>query len=74
RTMGYDAFIFDYRDGIYYFGYEDEVYQTDSDQDIVRLVYGPLSPEQIHAFNPSSLEALIEIFQIPFWVWGWDSI
>lgn len=74
RSMGYDAFVFDYRDGIYYFGYGSEIYQTDSDQDIVRLVFGPLTPGQIHPFSPQALEALNDIFPIPFWVWGWDSI
>jgi N-acetylglutamate synthase-like GNAT family acetyltransferase len=74
RALGYQDFIFEYRDAQYYFGYGHEVYQTDSAQDIVRLVFGPAKPEQIHSFSEKALGALKDIFPIPFWVWGWDSI
>lgn len=74
RSLGFDNFIFEFRDGVYYFGYGEEVYQTDSSQDITRLVFGPVKPAQVHQFSEKTLEALNEIFPIPFWVWGWDSI
>jgi N-acetylglutamate synthase-like GNAT family acetyltransferase len=74
RALGYSSFVFEYRDNQYFFGYGDEIYQTDSEQDIVRLIFGPMTPKQIHPFSPSALEALNEIFPIAFWVWGWDSI
>ncbi len=74
RALGYNDFIFDYREGQYYFGYGDEIYQTDSSHDVTRLVFGPAKPEQIHDFSEQALQALKDIFPIPFWVWGWDSI
>ncbi len=74
RTLGYDSFVFDFKEGRYFFGYGDEIYCTDSDQDITRLVFGPVEPQQIHSFSETALDALKEIFPIPFWVWGWDSI
>ena len=74
RALGYDSFVFEYRDSKYYFGYGDEIYATDSDQDITRLVFGPTTPDKIHKFSEQALIALNEIFPIPFWVWGWDSI
>lgn len=74
RALGYDSLIFDFKDGRYYFGYDDEIYKTDSSADIVRLVFGPLKPAEIHEFHPETLAILNEIFPIPFWVWGWDSI
>ena len=74
RALGYNTLVFEHRDGIYYFGSENEIYQTDSDQDITRLAFGPLKPEQIHDFSPETLEIFQQIFPIPFWVWGWDSI
>lgn len=74
RAQGYDSFIFEFRDGFYYFGYGEEIFKTDFDQDIVRLVFGPMKPGQIHSFSESTLEAFEQIFPIPFWVWGWDSI
>ncbi len=74
RALGYNDLAFEYRDGKYYFGFADEIYCTDSDQDIVRLVFGPNTPEKIHQFNKETIEAFKEIFPIPFWIWGWDSI
>ncbi len=74
RALGYESFVFEYRDDQYYFGYGDEIYATDSDADITRLVFGPIEPKQIHKFSDQALEALEQIFPIPFWVWGWDSI
>ncbi len=74
RAIGYNDFVFEYRDGQYYFGYGEEIYQTDSNHDIIRLVFGPAKPDQIHSFSDKALDALNDIFPIPFWVWGWDSI
>lgn len=74
RSLGFDRFVFEFKDGIYYFGSESEIYQTDSEQDIIRLVFGPMKPDQIHSFSEQNLEIMNQIFPIPFWVWGWDSI
>ena len=74
RAQGFDSFIFEYRDGMYYFGVGDEVYQTDSQEDIVRLAFGPLPPSEIHDFSQKALEVLERVFPLSFWVWGWDSI
>ncbi len=74
RHQGYSDFIFDYHEGRYYFGNTDEVYKTDSDQDIIRMTFGPMSLDVMHPFHPSVEATLKEIFPLPFWVWGWDSI
>lgn len=74
RSQGIDDFVCDYREGQYFFGCGEDVYQTDSDQDMVRLIFGPLKPEQIHNFSEKTLETLNKVFPIAFWVWGWDSI
>ncbi|MCB0379262.1 MAG: GNAT family N-acetyltransferase [Bdellovibrionales bacterium] len=74
RALGHDQFIFEFRDGTYYFGYGQDVYQTTADSDMVRLVFGPLKADQIHEFSNQTLEIFKELFPIPFWVWGWDSI
>jgi GNAT superfamily N-acetyltransferase len=74
RALGFQDFVFEFRDGIYYFGFGQDIYQTDAPQDIVRLVFGPLTPDQIHSFQPETAEVMKQIFPIPFWVWGWDSV
>ena len=55
RAQGFDQFVFEYRDGLYYFGNGSEIYQTDSDNDITRLVFGPPKPGEIHDFFHSDI-------------------
>ncbi len=74
RFQGYNDFIFDYHEGRYYFGNSEEVYKSDSDQDIIRLCFGPMAVDVIHPFHKSVETTFKEIFPLPFWVWGWDSI
>lgn len=74
RAQGYQDFVFEYHDSRFYFGNSTEIYQTDSQQDILRLVFGPLNAEVMHPFHPDVLALFKEVFPIAFWVWGWDSI
>lgn len=74
RLKGLSDFVFDYRDGVYYFGRGDDVFQTPDDADIIRLAFGPLKASQIHDFPPQVKEVFEKVFPIPFWIWGWDSI
>ena len=72
RYLGFKNFIFEFRKDKYIFGQGSDIYETRNDEDVVRLVFGPEKPEEIHKFKKSSLEVLGELFPIPFWVWGRD--
>ena len=74
RALGHHDFVFEYKQGVYLFGSGQEIYQTDAHSDIVSLVFGPRLPKDLCNFSPKALETLNDIFPIPFWVWGWDSI
>jgi hypothetical protein len=47
---------------------------TDSERDVVKLIFGPLKAREIHDFGPETAQAMEEVLPIPMWVWGWDSI
>jgi len=74
RALGYENFVFEHQDGVTYFGATDDIYQTNSLTDLIHLIFGPAKPESMHSFSEQTLEMLNDIFPIPFWIWGWDSI
>jgi len=74
RALGLAEFIFDFENGEYVFGINGETYKTDHGSDIVQLVFGPKRPKDIFSFSKKALDALDQLFPIPFWIWGWDSI
>ena len=51
-----------------------QVYATQSEQDITRLLFGPALPHEVHNFDPSTAKALQSVLPIPLWIWGWDSV
>ena len=75
RSIGVADFMMEQRpDGKFYIGTRDEMFATDSEQDVVKLVFGPLKPSEIHAFEPAMSRLLDRVLPIDMWVWGWDSI
>lgn len=74
RAMGVEDVVLEPRDGLYYMGYGEEIFKTDTASDLVRLIFGPLKASQLKAFDPKTCEVFEKIFPIPMWVWGWDSV
>ncbi len=74
RAMGVDDVVLEPREGRYYLGYKQEIFSTDSETDIVRLVFGPLKASQLHPFDKETAEVFERLFPISMWIWGWDSV
>ena len=55
-------------------GYKSEIFSTDTEADLVKLIFGPLKAGQLNAFDPATVETFERLFPIPMWVWGWDSV
>jgi len=77
RHLGVPDFVLDsHMDGEtrrYLIGTGNQVFTTDSEHDIVRLIFGPQKASEIHNFGAEA--ATIEkVLPIQMWVWGWDSI
>ncbi len=41
---------------------------------LTQLIFGPTDPGTLAAFNGEELALLRDVFPLPFWIWGWDSI
>jgi hypothetical protein len=69
-----ESFALEERDGRFYFGTEAGIFSTDSEQDLVKLIFGPHKASEIHSFDAKTAEALERVLPINLWIWGWDSV
>lgn len=74
RAQGAEDVVLEPRGGLYYMGCKDKIYSTDIESDLVRLVFGPLTASQLHAFDADTAAVFEKLFPIPMWIWGWDSV
>jgi GNAT superfamily N-acetyltransferase len=74
RNLGIDNFLIEQRQGVTHFGFDEQLFKTDSEADVIRLVFGPAKASDLHAFDPETAKKLETIFPLPFWIWGWDSV
>jgi GNAT superfamily N-acetyltransferase len=74
RAMGVDDVVLEPREGRYYIGYKQEIFSTDTETDIVRLVFGPAKASQLSNFDKETSEVFEKLFPISMWIWGWDSV
>lgn len=74
RALGFEGLVLEKRDGRIYLGLRDKVYSTDSESDLIRLLFGPQKASDLYPFDAELKEIFETIFPIPIWVWGWDSV
>jgi len=74
RGMGLEEIVFEPRDGQFYLGYKQQIFRTDSETDLIRLIFGPNKASHLKVFDPETAAAFEKLFPIPMWVWGWDSV
>ncbi len=74
RRMGLNDFAIEMHENTLYFGTSEGVYKTESESDIIHLLFGPQKPAEMHAFSEATLEKLNKLLPLPLWFWGWDSI
>lgn len=74
RGLGVQDLVLDYTGGKFYMGAGENVFMTDSERDIVRLIFGPMKPSEIHDFDKETAETLDRVLPLSMWVWGWDSV
>lgn len=73
RYLGVADFAIEKRENQFVITAKGQSFVTESEQDIVRLVFGPQKASEIHNFGVAN--AVIEnLLPIHMWIWGWDSI
>src|SRR6185312_5990178 len=58
RGMGFEDVVFEPREGRFYLGYKTEIFHTDSESDLVRLIFGPQQASQLHPFDEQTADVL----------------
>lgn len=74
RAMGIDELVLEPREGKIYMGYKEQIFSTDTEADLVRLIFGPLKASQLSAFDAETAATFEKLFPIAMWIWGWDSV
>jgi predicted acetyltransferase len=74
RAMGIEDLVLEARDGKYYLGYKQEIFSTEAESDLVRLVFGPLTASQLKPLDETTAKMFEKVFPIAMWIWGWDSV
>lgn len=74
RRMGLSDFAIEMHGNTLYFGTSEGVYKTESETDMVHLLFGPQKASEMHTFSPQTAEKLDKLLPLPLWFWGWDSI
>lgn len=74
RRMGLHDFAIEMHGETLYFGTSEGVYKTDSESDLIHLLFGPQKPSEMHQFSEETSQKLNRLLPLPLWFWGWDSI
>jgi N-acetylglutamate synthase-like GNAT family acetyltransferase len=75
RAIGISDLQLEHQNGVFYFGAGDSSYSTESENEMVRLLFGPNQASDLVAgLDAHTRDVLERLLPIPMWVWGWDSI
>jgi predicted GNAT family N-acyltransferase len=74
QEWGLSQFVLDKRGDFYFYGIGDTLFKTDHLQDIVKLIFGPKKPSELHNAGREINAQLDRMFPIEMWIWGWDSV
>ena len=58
----------------YLFGMGSQMFETKSESDMIRLLFGPQKASDLYVFEKNLKTIFEKILPLPLWVWGWDSI
>ena len=73
-TLGIKDFILEKRDQNFIVGLRDKPYSTPSEQDMVKLIFGPGKASDAGSMDPATCQILERVFPLQMWMWGWDSV
>lgn len=75
RAVGVPDLVLEQQGDKYYIGAGENVFSTDSERDLVRLIFGPQKAREIHpGFGEETASTMEKVLPIQMWIWGWDSI
>lgn len=74
QDWGIEQFLIEQKGNEYFYGVGENIFKTDREGDIVRLIFGPEKPSEIHDCGPEVNAILDKVMPVDMWIWGWDSV
>lgn len=74
RAEGISDFVLERRGNGYLFGLGTDLLIVNHQEDMIRLLFGPVDFKVLDFQNPKSPEIIAKILPLPLWIWGWDSV
>jgi hypothetical protein len=75
RAEGISDIVLEKHSDCYVFGFGQHLYTSNSETDMVRLLFGPTNFRELGIFTrEEDIKKLEKVFPLDFWIWGWDSI
>lgn len=74
RSEGLEKFILERQQEKIIFGYGADLYTLESEADLVQLLFGPLEVNSLDFMSADTKHKFSQLWPLPLWVWGWDSI
>lgn len=77
RGLGIDDLVFERQGSRFVFGLKEHRYATESELDIVKLVFGPQKLSELlppHQLPLEARQTFEKLLPLSMWIWGWDSV
>lgn len=74
RAIGVADFVLEKHGDGYLFGVGPDLLIVKREEDLVRLLFGPVDFKILDFRNPQSAETISKLLPLPLWIWGWDSV
>jgi GNAT superfamily N-acetyltransferase len=74
RAKGMDDLVIEETPGGLKIGTRNNTVVIQAERDWPRLFFGPFQSQDITGLDAHSIAVMDQLFPIPMWVWGWDSV
>lgn len=74
RAEGHENIVLEKQGAAYLLGFGTDLYTLQNEADMMQLLFGPLSIENLSFMSTDAQEKFSRFLPLPLWVWGWDSI
>jgi GNAT superfamily N-acetyltransferase len=61
-------------ENVFQIGFGTKLYEIPDEHNLTNLLFGPLKPSDVKAFDVDTQKRLEEFLPLQMWIWGWDSI
>lgn len=74
RAEGVADIVLEKQGDLYLFGCGKDIATLTDEKELTRLLFGPISYEDLNIFSEETILKLQKILPLKLWIWGWDSV